>query len=135
MAWLCSPDIDLPVAPLTAADLSVLPMITDIAGSQLHTLVMDWFRAEGSEPAHHHACSNMATRLQLAADGLGIAIAPKSGASRELSVGDLRIVPTVRPLPDLEYLLVHGDFDLAPSAAVVADLARNVLSERLRHLQ
>lgn len=134
MVWLCSPDFNLPVSPLTAADLAVLPIITDIAGSQLRTMVTEWFRVDSVEPAYHHACANMATRLQLAINGLGIAIAPRAGASRELSTGDLRIVATARPLPDLEYLLVHGDVDLEPSAAIVADLARSLLSERLRHL-
>lgn len=133
MVWLGSPDLDLPVAPLSAADLAVLPIISDTPGSQLHTLVTDWFRADSAEPSQHHACSSMSTRIQLAVEGLGIAIVPRSGAGRELAVGDVRVITTTRPLPNLEYLLVHGDFELTPATQIVGDLARQLLSDRLRH--
>ena len=93
---------------------------------------MGWFRDEGIEPSRHHACLNMTSRIQLAVQGMGIAIIPAMGASRELTAGDLRMVETVRPLPALDYLLVHGDLDLTPAGAAVANLARELLSEQMR---
>ena len=73
---------------------------------------MDWFRAEGVEPARHHGCSSLPTRIQLAVRGVGIALASPSAASRELAHGTLRLVETTRPPPSLEYVIAYTSVGL-----------------------
>lgn len=134
LAWIVSPNLDLPTGPLSASELALRPVISDTVGSQLHTLSLEWFRAEGVEPSCHHAASNMSTRIQLAVEGLGVALIPAFAASRELAAGTLHIVATSRPLPALEYLIVHGDIDLTPAGAAVADLVKELISVSLTKL-
>lgn len=134
LAWVVSPALDLPSGPLSAAQVALWPVISDTAGSQLHTLALEWFRADGTEPSCHHAASNMTMRIQLAAEGLGIALIPALAAGRELAAGTLRIVATVRSLPALEYLIVHGDIDLTPAGAAIAELVKQLISARLSKL-
>ena len=91
---------------------------------------MTWFRAEGVEPSRHHGCSSLPTRMQLAAEGVGIAILPSSAAGRELATGALRMVPTVRPLPALQYCIAYADIGQSPAARIVADHARRLIGEK-----
>ena len=108
LAWLCSPLLDLPLGMLGGgADIALWPVITDRAGTHLHGAAMDWFRAEGVEPARHHGCFSLPTRIELAVRGMGIALAAPSAASRELAHGVLRLIETVRPPPSLEYVIAY----------------------------
>ena len=130
LAWLCSPRLTLPPRVLGAADLALWPVITDRPGSHLHGAAMDWFRAEGVAPARHHGCSSLPTRIQLAVQGVGIALASPSAASRELSHGTLRLVETVRPPPSLEYVIAYSAVGLEAGGRLVADIAKGLIAQK-----
>ena len=130
MAWLASPTLDLPVGPMSATDLALWPVISDAPGAHLHALAMEWFRAEGVEPERHHGCSSLPTRLQLGVEGLGVILAPPSAATRELSVGSLRLVPTTRPVPGLDYVVAYADIARSPAARLVAEMLKEQLGEK-----
>ncbi|MBI3496386.1 MAG: LysR family transcriptional regulator [Proteobacteria bacterium] len=129
MAWLASPDLGLPLAPMSAADMALWPVITDASGSHLNELATEWFRAEGVEPGRHHSCSSLLTRIQLAVAGLGVAMGPASAASRELAAGTLRVVATRRPLPAMEYRIVYAGIGLSPAAKLVALQVKDLIGE------
>jgi DNA-binding transcriptional LysR family regulator len=130
LAWLCSPRLDLPLGTLAAADIALWPVITDRAGSHLNGAAMDWFRAEGVEPARHHGCSSLPTRIQLAVRGVGIALASPSAASREFSHGTLRLVETTRPPPSLEYVIAYTSVGLEPGGRLVAEMAKALIARK-----
>lgn len=129
MGWLAGPGLDLPPGPLGPAELARVPLITDTPGSHLHAIALDWFRGQGVEPARHHACSSLPTRIRLAALGLGLAMAPAAVARRELAEGSLRLLATSPPLPGLAYLLAVAGEPPTPAAAAVAELARRAMAE------
>lgn len=128
MAWLAGAELPLPAGPLGPVDLVDVPIITDIRGSFLHALAIDWFRTCGVEPRRHHACSSLQTRLQLARDGLGLAIAPPTMTARELAAGTLRMVPTTPPLPSLDYVAAIAGGTPTPVVRALLDLALDVLA-------
>jgi DNA-binding transcriptional LysR family regulator len=130
LAWLCSPLLDLKLGKLRAADIALWPVITDRAGTHLHGAAMDWFRAEGVEPARHHGCSSLPTRIQLAARGVGIALAAPSAASRELAHGALRLIETARPPPSLEYVIAYTAVGLEPGGRLVAEMAKALIAQK-----
>jgi DNA-binding transcriptional LysR family regulator len=130
LAWLSSPRLDLPPRILSAAEIALWPVITDRAGSHLHGAAMDWFRAEGVEPTRHHGCSSLPTRIQLAAQGVGIALASPSAASRELSQGTLRLVETTRAPPSLEYVLAYSAVGPEASGRLVAEIAKSLIAQK-----
>ena len=115
LVWLCSPPLDLPLGTLGAAELALWPVITDRAGTHLHDAAMDWFRAEGVEPARHHGCSSLPTRIQLAVRGVGVALASPSAASRELAHGALRLVDDHAAAASLEYVIAYTSVGLEPA--------------------
>jgi DNA-binding transcriptional LysR family regulator len=130
MVWLCSPSLVLPSHPVSATELAVWPIITDRAGSHLHDAAMEWFRAEGVEPARHHGCSNLPTRIHLALIGMGLALASPLAAGRELAEGRLRQVPTTRPPPELEYVIAYADIGLSPAGRLIAEMAKSLIMQR-----
>jgi DNA-binding transcriptional LysR family regulator len=129
VSWLASPDLGLPLAPMSAADMALWPIITDARGSHLHELATDWFRAEGVEPGRHHSCSSLLTRIRLATQGLGVAMGPASSAAHELAAGTLRVVATKRPLPPLEYRVVYSSIGLSPATKLVAEHIKELIGE------
>ncbi|NVH74079.1 LysR family transcriptional regulator [Paraburkholderia sp. JPY432] len=130
MAWLCSPRLTVPPRPMRAAELVLWPVISAQEGTRLHAATMEWFRAEGVEPARRHACSSLPTRIQLAVQGLGIALASPAAARRELEEGKLQHVATVRPLPSLEYVIAYSDIDPSPAGRIVADMAKALIAQK-----
>lgn len=130
MAWLASPELGLPSGPLAPRDLAPLPVITDSRGSFLHNLALEWFRADGVEPRRHHACSSLPTRLQLACEGLGVAIAPPVLAAREIAAGQLRLLATEPALPELAYVIAIAGGTVTPAVRALLDLARESIREQ-----
>ncbi|MBL8698493.1 MAG: LysR family transcriptional regulator [Alphaproteobacteria bacterium] len=128
MAWVAGAGLSLPGGALGPADLVDVPIITDVRGSFLHGLAIDWFRTGGVEPRCHHACSSLQTRLQLARDGLGLAIAPPTMTARELAEGTLRMVPTSPSLPSLDYVAAIAGGTPGPVVRALLDLALDVLA-------
>ena len=130
MAWLASPKLNLPLRPMAAADLALWPVISDRQGSHLYAAAMEWFRAEGVEPRQHHGCSSLPTRIHLATQGVGVALAALSAASRELARGTLQLVATLRPPPTLDYVIAHSSMGLSPSVRIVADAAKSLIGQK-----
>ncbi|MBL8707072.1 MAG: LysR family transcriptional regulator [Rhodospirillales bacterium] len=128
MAWLCSPGLALPEGPLTPADIAEVPIITDVRGSFLHQIALDWFNRGNAVPRRHHACSSLPTRLLLAREGIGVAIAPAPVAAREIAEGSLRLLVAEPDLPALNYVIAVAGGALAPPVRVVLDLARETLA-------
>lgn len=131
MGWLASPRLSLPQRPVTPRDLLDLPVITDTRGSHLYQLAMDWFRTEGVEPRRHHGCSSLVARIHLAVEGLGVAMIQPASAAGDLAAGRLRVVHTVTPLRDLDYVIAYSEAGLAPAARVVVDEAKGQITGNL----
>ena len=129
LAWLAGPSLPLPNHPLRPADMVDVPIITDVRNSFLHGLAIEWFRKGGVEPRRHHACSSLPARLQLAAAGLGLAIAPPSVAARELAAGTLRLAAADPALPPLDYFIAIAGGAPGPAVRIVRDLAREAIAE------
>lgn len=132
MVWLAGPELVLPNPPVSPGDLADVPIITDVRGSFLHGIAREWFQRGGAEPRRHHACSSLWARLQLAAAGLGIAIAPSAVAARQISEGTLRIVPTDPPLPALAYVIAIAGGTPTPPVRILLETARQILAEEPR---
>lgn len=127
LGWLASPalvDFDRPVTP---RDLQALAVISDVRGNRLHAIARDWFATAGAAPTLHHACASLETRLRLAAEGVGVALAAPAAAVRHLDDGRLRVLEADPPLPALDYVLATVRAELSPAVRVVA----TAITERL----
>jgi DNA-binding transcriptional LysR family regulator len=130
MSWLASPGLDLPDRPLSPAEIAARPIISGLPGTYLHTAAMAWFRSDGVEVKRHHACSSLNVRIQLAAQGVGIALAAISAARRELSEGSLRLVEVDRPMPAIEYVIACPAFGTSAAVRIVAEAAKLLIAQK-----
>lgn len=131
LAWLAAPSMGLPAGRIDPQALRAVPIITDLRGSQLHAIAEAWFAAGGAEPHRHHACSNLISRIRLACEGIGVALAAPAAAVREITQGALRVLAADPPLPGLDYVLASTAPGVAPPAtSVVATMARELIAER-----
>lgn len=131
LAWLAAPSLGLPIGRVDPQALSSSAIVTDVRGSQLHAIAQAWFAAGAAQPHRHHACSNLISRIRLACDGVGVALAAPSAAVREIEQGALRVLAADPPLPALDYVLASTAAGVAPPAAsVVATMARELIAER-----
>ena len=88
------------------------------------------FAPKGSSPRATTGCSSLPTRIQLAVQAVGIALASPSAASRELSQGTLRLVETARPPPSLEYVIAYSMLGLEAGGRLVADIAKTLIARK-----
>jgi DNA-binding transcriptional LysR family regulator len=126
--WVASPRLCFPSAPQSARELARWPIISDRPGTHLHAATMDWFRVEGVEPQCHHSCSLLPTRIHLALEGIGVALAAHSAVQRELDTGLLRVAPTTRPAPELPYVMAYSDIGLSPCGQAVVEAVRAAIA-------
>lgn len=131
LAWLAAPSMGLPAGPVDPRTLSGSPVISDVPGSQLRAIADAWFAAGDTQPHRHHACPNLISRIRLACEGVGVALATPAAAAREVAEGALRVLPADPPLPPLEYVLASAAPGVAPPAvSVVATMAMELIAER-----
>lgn len=128
MAWLVSPRLGVPQRTLSPRDLQDYPLITDVRGSHLYQLAMEWFRDSGVEPRRQHGCSSLVTRIHLTVEGLGIGLIPPRSAATELASGRLRVVETETPLRPFDYAIAYAEAGLSPSARVVVEEAKKLIA-------
>jgi DNA-binding transcriptional LysR family regulator len=128
--WIASPALNTLPRPCDARDLANLPLISDGPGTLLHAATMEWFRAEGVEPRLNHGCSQLTTRVHLALEGVGVALAARSTVAPHVARGALEIVHTKREAPALAYFLAHLTKGLSPGARVVAQAAKQLLEQK-----
>jgi DNA-binding transcriptional LysR family regulator len=122
-AWMCSAALDLPEEPLSARQLASWPVFTHSRGSHQHRMVQRWFAAEDTRPARLHGCTSLATMIRMTAAGLGVSVLPPALLGCEIGSGQLRVISTVRPLPDNHFVVVRSTRPPAGTCKVIADLA------------
>lgn len=130
LTFLASPSLGVPEGTLSAVDIARFPVISDRPGTWLHATAMAWFRVDGVEPHRHHACSSLSVRIQLAAQGLGVALAAASAATRELDSGALRLLPTQRSVPPIEYVMSTPAFGMTGAVRTVAETAKLLIARK-----
>lgn len=131
LAWLAAPSLGFSTGSVDPQTLAGSAIITDVPGSQLRTIAEHWFAAGEARPDRHHACPNLISRIRLACEGVGVALASPSAAVREVAEGALRVLAADPPLPPLEYVLASAAPGVAPAAvSVVSTMALELISER-----
>ena len=130
LGWVASPRFRLPEGPLGAGDLASFPVIIDRPGTHLHERALTWFRAEGVEPSVLHACSGLPTRIELAVQGVGIALVATAAAECDIARHAVTVLTTRRPMPSVEYSLAWPKSGLSPAAQMLAKLVRAEVSTK-----
>lgn len=125
-ALMASPRLRLPEGRLTPDDVRAHPIISHSRGTLLHSIMCHWFESHGIRPPAFHTCTNVATVVRLALDGVGIGVLPVPMMEPELRAGLLRIIPTEPAVPTHHYIVAWQERSLEPAHRVLADLAVDI---------
>lgn len=128
LAWMAGASLPLPPAPLSAAQLASVPIITHSRGSHQHVMIQQWFRGQGAEPRRLSFCSSLATIIQLTISGFGLSVLPVHAMTKQITAGELRIVDAGAPLPPNDFVTAYPvdarDAPVRLIAEMAAELAK-----------
>ncbi|MGQ9364705.1 LysR family transcriptional regulator [Azospirillum sp. ST 5-10] len=103
LAWMASPDLDLPDEPLTPLTLQRWPIISLSRESYHYSRMERWFHAGGANCSRVDTCKSFGVAASLAIAGLGLTLLPPRCFARDLAEGRLRVVPTDPPVPPVPF--------------------------------
>jgi DNA-binding transcriptional LysR family regulator len=104
---------------ITLGELRDQPMITLIHGSGLRTVLENACRDAGFTPRITAETGDLGSLVELAAEGLGIAIVPRSALDR----ADMTLVRITRPLLERRTALAWNRATISPAARAFLNLA------------
>ena len=120
MVWVSAKGLIAQAAPLTAAEISGMPVLTVPAPSALHALNMAWFAGARVSPPRMNSCNSLAVILRLVASGTAVAILPKAILLRELEDDSIELLTVDRPVPPLA---IYASFPLIGDVRVFESLS------------
>ncbi|OZI48319.1 LysR family transcriptional regulator [Bordetella genomosp. 4] len=127
MCWVAAKGKVNQTAPLTAADIARMPVLTVPAPSALHALNMSWFAGARVSPPRINSCNSLAVMVRLVVSGTAVAILPRAILERELADDSIDILTVDRPVPPLA---IYASFPLIGDIRIsesIADMAREAL--------
>jgi DNA-binding transcriptional LysR family regulator len=131
--WTAGSEFPLRAGPLTPAQLAGFTVITHTRGSHQHETVLKWFHAAGAEPRRMSTSSSLASIIRLTAAGLGISLQTPAVIARECAAGELLIIPTTVPVPDLHFYSAHRRSGAPDAARALSELA--AAEAKLQHAE
>lgn len=136
LAFLASPRLDLPPAPIPLDALAAHPLITFSRRTQPYVAVNELFARPDLPPIRLHASAALGPVVRMAVDGLGIAVVPPAIAASEIASGALRVLRTTVELADLAFTaswpVTPDGFAAEAVAAIAIAAAQREEAERTR---
>jgi DNA-binding transcriptional LysR family regulator len=133
MAWVAAPNLGLSGRGLTMADLAGQTILTHSRGTQPFDQIAAHLAGMSGPMPRLVPSSNMATCLQLTADGLGVACVPRAMAAARVDRGELEWLDYPF-LPDPLHFMARFDAETSPQIVVrAADLAEEVSQAAMDH--
>ncbi len=124
MAWVASPSMKLPAKRLTLAHLAELPIVTFLRQTRPHMGIRAALNRPDLPPPRISGSSSVATMVRMALDGVGLSAVPRIIVQDHLDAGDLRLVQTELPVPDLEFTCTFPVHPYNPKALLIDQLAQ-----------
>lgn len=131
--WVASPALRFPPGPVSLDQLARYPVISFPKDSQPHAHITRFFQRDRSTSARFLAANSLATIIRMTSDGIGVATIPPIVAPRELARGELVLVEAEQPIPPMRFHAVWFDGPARLVPATVAELARLVAHDFVRH--
>jgi DNA-binding transcriptional LysR family regulator len=130
-AWMASPSLGAPPAPVSPSDIARFPIIAFPSESYHHAVVKAWFKEGGVRFQPSITCNSMAVIARLVAEGIGVGLLPSDYYGKELTVGRLQILEAQPPMPGAEFTLVSLAERQTAFVSAVSDAVRSVTRQRL----
>lgn len=121
LAFVASPDLDLPQGPVSLSALLRFPLITYPKTARPYIMLREMLRAPGLPTPRIFGNASLSSIVRMTLDRIGISVIPPVVIRRELEDGSLRIVTTEIELPDLNFT---ATLPVAPEGALAQPLAQ-----------
>ncbi len=119
-SWMAGSALPLPIQPVDRNRLAKMPVISHGAESYLHSLINTWFGSRELRPKQIATCNNMRAIAVLTAANIGVSLLPSSLYASELEAGNLQLIRTTPPGPNIDFCVLESGYHtklLAPFAA------------------
>ncbi|MCV6588969.1 MAG: LysR family transcriptional regulator [Marinobacterium sp.] len=101
--WVASPKLVSPQQITTTADLLHYPLLSFPRDTRPWHYLQQLFNSQRETPDVVHTCSSVASLISLTCQGVGIALLPTPLVQDELEQGELVIIETDQPTPELGF--------------------------------
>lgn len=125
-AWMASPALRIPRAPLGPRELQQWPVLSLSEDSFHYPVIERWFREGGAIFRCAASCNNMDVIADLTAAGLGVSLLPRRCYRGEVAARRLVVLETRPAIPRVEFSVIHRLDRPHPLLAPVAALAMDV---------
>ena len=124
MVWVASPTlVSSSSYTYTAADLSMLPIITYATGTLNASRTTAFFGPHINDIRQLTTSNSLGTSIHMAIKGIGAAVLPSVLIQPEIAAGQLVVLKTSPPFPQTDYAAVWLQASRNPNAEAVAYLA------------
>ena len=127
IAWVGSPQLDLPKRAVRPVDLLRVPIFTNPEPSKLMAVIRAWFGAAGIEVPPLSTCNSLSVILRLTLAGEGVSLLPTAILSKELGTGRLRALGARPAIARSQLFAAYQVDTLGSGALTLIDIARKVI--------
>lgn len=124
MAWVANPERFPIREDIDVADLADLPILSYPRGSKPYRMIEEYFAATNVRRPLHNCSNSLASIIQLAVSGIGVAAIPPATIRAELAQGRLAILPVRQVFPALRFTASFRSGRAYDLADIVATYAR-----------
>jgi len=124
--WIASPRL-VPERNVSPEHLARVPVITVSPPSSNHSLVMNWFRGAGCNPANISSCNSLSMMSRLVAAGHAAAVLSPAIVRAEIDGGLAHVLHTGRPITQQGFFVACQE-ECVGGANTIVQLAKDVLT-------
>jgi DNA-binding transcriptional LysR family regulator len=127
MGFVCAPSVELR-SVMTASDLAQHPLISFSRTSSMRPVLEAFFSAPDCRQPQLHTSNSLATIVEMALDGIGVAFIPMMVAAQDIANGKLIEVKTSFSIPEIAFSACWLATPVKTRIALAAELAVEVSS-------
>lgn len=129
LAWVASPELNLPDRLMYLEEISAWPIITYARNTKPFVEIQQRFREVDTLPAKFFSSSSLAACLKLTLDSVGLSTLPVAMIAGELERGELKRVKATWTPSELVFTASYPVEPYTPIAEVAANIAVQVAAD------
>ena len=106
--WMAHPRLLPARGVISTEQIASLPILSHQEGSDLYSMMEEWFASDECEAPSFHRFNSLATMIEMARAGLGATVLPAALAQLHIRSGLLKVLKTKRPFPGLRFFLAYS---------------------------
>ncbi|MGH8736954.1 MAG: LysR family transcriptional regulator [Burkholderiales bacterium] len=131
MAWVARPDFPLGRTPIGPDALSHHPIFVH-SGARHMPALEAWLRRSRRAPQRIIGCNSLSAIVKLTLSGAGLSLVPLRAVEHELGTGQLKVIPTIDPMPSNSFEIAYSSLAMDRSARAILDVIKQTVTRSKR---